>query len=178
MALVVLVRGLNVGGHRRFRPSMLAGQLRRFDAVNIGATGTFVIRRPVSRAQLRLEVARRLPFDAEIMICDGRDILRLVSLDFFAGYPARPDLVHFVSLLSRPPRPAPLLPMQLPSGDGKWVLQVLALHGRFALGMYRREMRAIRYLGELDGLFGAPVTTRSWNTITAIAKALGWRPHD
>ena len=178
MALVVLVRGLNVGGHRRFRPSRLAEQLQNLDAVNIGATGAFVIRQPVSRAQLRLEVARRLPFDAEIMICDGRDIIGLMSLDFFASFPVRPDLVHFVSLLSRPPRPAPLLPIQFPSGGGKWVLKVLALHGRFVLGMYRREMRAIRCLGELDRLFGTSVTTRNWNTIAAIAKALGWRPQD
>lgn len=146
--------------------------------VNIGAPGVFVIRRPVSRPRLRLEIAGRLPFDAGILICGGRDILRLMSLDFLAGYPARPDLVHFVSLLSRPPRTAPLLPMQLPSGDGEWALKVLARQGRFVPGMYRREMRAIRYLGELDRLFGAAVTTRSWTTIPAIAKALGWRPHD
>jgi hypothetical protein len=68
MALVVLLRGINVGGHRTFRPTTLAGQLKHFDAVNIGAAGTFVIRRPVTRAQLRAELARRLPFDAEVMI--------------------------------------------------------------------------------------------------------------
>lgn len=178
MALVVLVRGLNVGGHRTFRPSRLAGQLQHLDAVNIGAAGTFVIRQPASRAQLRAEVARRLPFDAEIMICEGRDILRLMSVDCFAGFPVRPDLVRFASLLSRPPRPAPLLPMQFPASGGDWVLKVLALRGRFALGIYRRELKAIGCLGKLDRLLGAPVTTRNWNTITAIAKTLGWRPRE
>lgn len=178
MALVVLVRGLNVGGHRRFRPSRLAEQLQHLDAVNIGAAGTFVIRQPASRAQLRAEVARRLPFDAEIMICEGRDILRLMSVDCFAGFPVRPDLVRFASLLSRPPRPAPLLPMQFPASGGDWVLKVLALRGRFALGIYRRELKAIGCLGKLDRLLGAPVTTRNWNTITAIAKTLGWRPRE
>jgi len=34
-------------------------------------------------------------------------------------------------------------------------------------------MKVIRYLGEIDGLFGVPVTTRNWNTIRAIAKVLG-----
>jgi len=33
-------------------------------------------------------------------------------------------------------------------------------------------MKAISYLGRLDGVFGVPVTTRDWNTITAIAKVL------
>ena len=171
MALVVLIRGLNVGGHRAFRPSALAEQLRHLDAVNIGAAGTFVVRRRVSRAQLRVEVARRLPFDAEIVICEGREILRLTSHDVFAGRPARPDVVRFVSVLSRRPRSAPRLPIKLPS-RGPWLLQVLARDGRFVLGLYRRDMEVIGYLGALDRLFGVPLTTRNWNTIGAIGKVL------
>lgn len=38
-------------------------------------------------------------------------------------------------------------------------------------GVYRRQMDAIHHLGEFDQLFGVPVTTHNWNTITAIAKA-------
>ena len=171
MALVVLLRGLNVGGHRTFRPSWLADQLQHLDAVNIGAGGTFVIRQPVSRAQLRVEVARRLPFDAEIVICQGRDIVRLMSYDVFSGYPVRPDIVRFVSVLSRLPRSAPRLPMGLPSGS-QWLLKVLARDGRFVIGLHRRHMKVIGYLGALDRLFGVPVTTRSWNTIVAIAQVL------
>ena len=172
MALVVLLRGLNVGGHRTFRPSRLAERLQHLDAVNIGAAGTFVIRQPVSRAQLRVEVARRLPFDAEIMICQGREISRLMSHDFFSGHPVRPDVVRFVSVLSRLPRSAPRLPTKLPSG-GKWLLKVLGRDGRFVFGLYRRHMKVIGYLSKLDRLFGVPVTTRNWNTITAIARVLG-----
>jgi len=171
VALVVLLRGLNVGDHRTFRPTTLAEQLQHLDAVNIGATGTFVIRRPVSRAQLRAEIARRLPFDAEIMICRGREIVSLLSHDPFAGHPVRPDIVRFVSVLSRLPRSGPGLPIILPS-HGRWLLRVLARDGRFVLGMYRRHMKVITYLGTLDRVFGVPVTTRNWNTITAIAKVL------
>ena len=174
MALVVLLRGLNVGGHRIFRPTTLAKQLQHLGAVNIGATGTFVIRQPVSRGQLRIEVARRLPFDAEIMICQGREILRLLSQDCFAGQPVRPDIVRFVSILSRHPRSAPRLPIKLPP-RGRWLLKILARDGRFAFGLYRRDMKVISYLGTLDQVFGAPATTRNWNTITAIAKVLNDR---
>ena len=174
MALVVLLRGLNVGGHRTFRPTTLAKQLQHLGAVNIGATGTFVIRQPVSRRQLRVEVAGRLPFDAEIMICQGREILRLLSQDCFAGQPVRPDIVRFVSVLSRLPRSVPRLPIKLPP-RGRWLLKVLARDGRFAFGQYRRDMKVISYLGALDRVFGAPATTRNWNTITAIAKVLNDR---
>jgi hypothetical protein len=171
VALVVFVRGVNVGGHRTFRPTALAEQLKHLDAVNIGAAGTFVIRQPVRRAELRVEVARQLPFDAEIVICRGREIVRLLSHDFFAGHPVRSDIVRFVSVLSRLPRSAPRLPMRCPP-RGNWLLKVLARDDRFVFGVYRRHMRVIGYLGTLDRLFGVPVTTRNWNTMAAIGKVL------
>jgi len=87
VALVVLLRGVNVGGHRTFRPTALAAQLKHLDAVNIGAAGTLVIRRPVTRARLHAELARTLPFDTEIMICQGREIIRLMSQTHFADQP-------------------------------------------------------------------------------------------
>lgn len=174
MALVVLLRGVNVGGHRTFRPTALTQQLKHLDAVSIGAAGTFVIRKPVSRAKLRAELASRLPFSAETVICDGREILTLMSQNPFADQPARPDIVRFVSVLSRRPRSAPPMRMSFPS-TGTWLLRILARDGQFVFGLYRRQMKAIGYLGTLDRLFGAPVTTRNWNTITAIAKALAIR---
>src|SRR5687767_7384815 len=163
---------MNVGGHRTFRPAKLAEQLKHLDAVNIGAAGTFVIRRPVTRAQLRAELARGLPFDAEIMICEGREIIRLMSQNHFAEQPVRPDIVRFVSVLSKRPRSVPSTPMTFPS-SGKWMLKILARDDRFLIGVYRRHMKAIGYLGTLDRLFGVPVTTRNWNTIAAIARVLG-----
>jgi len=171
VALVVLLRGVNVGGYRAFRPTVLAEQLKHLDAVNIGATGTFVIRKPVRRTELHVEVERRLPFDAKIMICQGRDIIRLQSHDIFAGHPVRSDIVRFVSVLSRLPRSASQLPMNFPS-RGKWLLKVLARDGRFVFGLYRRHMKVISYLRTLDRVFGVPATIRNWNTISAIAKVL------
>lgn len=172
MALVVLLRGVNVGGHRTFRPTELAEGLADLDVVNIGAAGTFVVRRPVPQARLRAEVARRLPFEAEIVICRGRDILRLMSLTPFADQPVGPDVVRFVSTLSRSPRSTPSTPVSFPA-SGDWLLKILAREDRFVLGVYRRQMKAIGYLGEIDRLFGVPATTRNWNTITQIAKVLG-----
>lgn len=169
--LVVLLRGLNVGGHRTARPSRLAERLRHLEAVSIGAAGTLVIRRPVSRAQLRRDIARRLPFDVEIVICRGREITGLVSRNPFSRHPARSGVVRFVSVLSRLPRSAPRLPHTRPS-SGKWLLKVLARDGRFVFGQYRRDMKVIGYLGSLDRLFGVPATTRNWNTMTAIARLL------
>ena len=171
MALVVLLRGVNVGGHRTFRPSVLAGELRHLDVVNVGTAGTFVIRQPVSYPQLRVEFARRLPFETEILICQGREIVGLTSREFFASHPARPDIVRFVSVLARSPRTAPSTPMDLPP-PGRWVVRVLARDRRFIVGLYRRQMQAIACLGTLDRVFGVTATTRNWNTVAAITKML------
>jgi hypothetical protein len=76
-----------------------------------------------------------------------------------------------VSVLSRSPRSAPSTPMSFPS-TGKWLVRILARENRFVVGLYRRHMKVISYLCTLDRVFGVPVTTRNWNTITAIAKVL------
>ena len=172
MALVVLLRGVNVGGHRTFRPTELAKQLADLDVVNIGAAGTFVVRQPVTQARLRAELTSRLPFDAAIMICQGRDILRLMSQSHFEDQPVRPDVVRFVSVLSKSPRSTPSTPVSFPA-SGKWLVRILAREQRFVFGVYRRQMKAISYLGEIDRFFGMPATTRNWNTIAAICRVLG-----
>jgi uncharacterized protein (DUF1697 family) len=171
MALVVFLRGINVGGHKTFRPSLLANDLNHLNVVNVGAAGTFVVRNRISQSRLRAELIRRLPFDTQVVICKGDCILELASGNPFAGQPSGPKVVHFVSILSKRGQPLASTPLTVPS-SGKWFLKILAKKDQFILGLYRREMKTIRYLGQLDKIFGAPATTRNWNTITAIAKIL------
>ena len=172
MALIVFLRGVNVGGHRTFRPTTLARQLKHLGAVNIGAAGTFVFRQPSTRRELRAELGRRLPFDAQVTICSGREIVKLVSQDFFRDVPEQPGVVRFVSVLSARPRSSPSIPATFPS-SGTWLLKIIGRDNRFVFGVYRRHMKVIGYLGALDRLFGVPATTRNWKTINAIARVLG-----
>jgi uncharacterized protein (DUF1697 family) len=174
VALVVLLRGVNVGGHRIFRPAALAKQLWHLDVVNIGAAGTFVVRRPVTRSQLRTELVPKLPAGTEIIVCEGREILRLMAAGHFANQPRRRDIVRFVTVLSRRQRAVSSMPMTFPD-SGMWLMKILTRDRQFVLGMYRRHMKVIGYLGKIDRLFGVPVTTRNWNTMTAIAKVLEHR---
>ena len=139
--------------------------------VNVGAAGTFVIRKPANQAELRTELQSRLPFETEVMICTGQDLITMASGDPFGTEPIHSDVVRFVSVLAKRPRVLPSLPLSLPA-DGAWVLKILATENRFIFGMYRRQMKAIRYLSTIDTLFGVPVTTRNWTTFTAIIKVL------
>lgn len=175
MSLVVFLRGVNVGGHKTFRPSFLARKLSDYGVVNVGAAGTFVVRKPVSKAKFRAVLLRKLPFEVEVVICDGRDLIRLESENPFGAEPSRPDIVRFVSILSRAGGLRAVLPVTFPP-EGEWLVRVMASKEQFVFGMYRRHMKTIGYLGQIDKLFGVPATTRNWNTIITIVRILKGKP--
>jgi len=171
MPSVVFLRAVNVGGTNRCHPARIAKELARFDIINIGAVGTFVVREDVSESALRAAFARKLPFKCEIMICPARDVLELASQDPFSQQPSGPNIVRFVSVLAKRLRALPPLPLSLPSDDD-WLLKIIAIQDRFVLGLYRRQMKAISYLGKVEKKFGVAATTRNWNTIQKVVKIL------
>jgi len=171
MRRVVFLRAVNVGGANLCRPALLAKQLSKFGVVNIGAVGTFVVRENVSESALRAAIAKKLPFKCEIMICPARDIMKLASKDPFAGQPSGENITRFVNVLAKRLPSPPSLPLCLPADDD-WLLKIIAIENRFVFGLYRREMKAISYLGKVEKLLGVPATNRNWNIIEKIAKIL------
>jgi uncharacterized protein (DUF1697 family) len=172
MRWVVFLRAVNVGGANRCQPAMIAKQLAKFGVVNIGAVGTFVVRKNASESVLRNAFAKKLPFKCEIMIVPAPDVIRLASKDPFAQEPSSENITRFVNVLAKRIRTPPALPLSLPSDDD-WLLKIIAIQDRFVLGLYRRQMKAISYLGKVEKLFGVPATNRNWNTIDKIVKILG-----
>jgi uncharacterized protein (DUF1697 family) len=171
VTLVAFIRGVNVGGHRRFRPSLLAKELAAYGVVNIGAAGTFVVRKPGSRTKFLAELRARLPFDAEIAVCDARDLQKLEKANPFGPRASGPDVVRFVSVLTKTGTSRDGLAGHLPSKQD-WLVRIVGADGPFVFGEYRRHMKTIGYLGKLDSLIGSPVTTRNWNTIRQILEIL------
>jgi uncharacterized protein (DUF1697 family) len=169
MRWVVFLRAVNVGGTNRCQPAAIAKQLAKFGVINIGAVGTFVVREDVTESTLRAAIAKKLPFKCEIMIYPARNIIKLASQNPFSQQPSDPDITRFVSVAAKPVRLP--LPLNLPSDDD-WLLKVVAIQDRFVLGLYRRQMKAISYLGKIEKLLGVPVTTRNWNTIEKVVKIL------
>jgi uncharacterized protein (DUF1697 family) len=103
------------------------------------------------------------------MICPARDIIKLASKDPYSRQPSGPNITRFVSVAAKPVRLP--LPLNLPSDDD-WLLKVIAIQDRLVLGLYRRQMKAISYLGKIEKLLGVPVTTRNWNTVEKVVKIL------
>jgi hypothetical protein len=143
--------------------------MSEYGVVSVGAAGTFAVRKP--GPGFRGELERRLPFAATVATCEGSELIRLVSEDPFAGEESRPELVQFVSVLSKAGRRTVEIPCVIPP-SGEWFVRVMGRRKRFVFGVYRRHMKTIGHLGGIDELFGAPATTRSWSTIVAVARIL------
>ena len=171
MPSVVFLRAVNVGTANRCRPAEIAKELSKFHVVNIGAVGTFVVRKEVSESTLRAAFARQLPFQCDIMICPARELLKLVTKDPFAKEPSGPGFTRFVNVLHKPLRKRPSLPLSLPTDD-EWLAKIVAIEGRFVLGVYRREIKAIGCLGKIEKLLEVPATNRNWNTIQKVVEVL------
>lgn len=178
MASVVFLRGINVGGANLCKPAQLAKNLSKFDIVNIGAVGTFVARRKVSDSTLRKAIAAQLAkgfgIKCEIMIVPAKSIVDLAKRNPFSRRPMGPDMVRFLSVLAKPLNSSQATrhsSLSLPSDKG-WLLKIVAIRNQFVLGIYRRQMKAIGYLGKIEKILGVPATTRSWTTIEKIVNTL------
>ena len=107
------------------------------------------------------------------MICPARDVIALQRSDPFQdALDETKDLRHYVTMMTRAPRTLPPLPLERPAGK-KWEVKLIAITGRFALSLWRRQTNGILYPNAVvEKHFGIPATTRNWNTITAIRDIL------
>lgn len=172
-AFVVFLRGVNVGGHKTFRPSLLAKDLSAdFDVTNVGAAGTFVVRRAASPASLRSAIVARLPFEAGIMVCPAEEIRDLLRSEPFGCGKPQADTKRFVSVLEKSPaRPAPL-PIERPPGK-EWQVRLVRVELRYALSVWRRTGERGLYPNEVvERALGVSATTRGWETIGKVARIL------
>jgi hypothetical protein len=67
---------------------MLARDLAAYDVVNVGAAGTLVVRKPVSRTKFLAELRRKLPFEAAVSFCQARDLIRSEMENPFGAEPS------------------------------------------------------------------------------------------
>jgi hypothetical protein len=98
-------------------------------------------------------------------------LIRLETDNPFGTDPPRGDIVRFVSILSQAARHKVSLPVVLPQ-DGEWFVRIIGTKNRVVYGEYRRHMKTIGYLGQIDRLFNARATTRSWSTILSVLRVL------
>ena len=171
MRWVVFLRGANVGKHNRFHPTILVQELAQFGLTNVGAVGTFVVRKDVSEASLRSALLGKLPFKCEVMICSAKAIVDLVR-----GNPFRDetggDIETYVTLMAKTPVNLPKLPIYAPN-EQRWEVKLVRVVGTAVLSLRRRLRNGRFYPNEIiEKKFDVAATTRNWNTIEKVAKIL------
>jgi uncharacterized protein (DUF1697 family) len=170
MAWAVFLRGVNVGGGRPFLPSAFAKEQTDLGLVNLGAAGTFVARAPVSAVRLRKAISDRLPFETEVLVCPGAEILDLLRSDHFGPVPAGAKAT--LTVLARAPPHAPRLPIHVPD-EAAWEAKVVDVRARYVFGVYRRLSNRLTYTNPvIERAFGIPGTTRGWATVESLGKVL------
>jgi uncharacterized protein (DUF1697 family) len=171
VTFVAFLRGINVGGNRKFSPAALAKSLAALDVTNIGAAGTFVIRNAKSAAAVVTAIASKLPFVAEIAVVSGKEIAKMVDATPFPATPDGTDVRRMVAVLTRTPTRRPRLPLRRPDGDD-WQIDLVKVSGPFALYFWRPDRARMLYTDVIDRELGTSATSRSWNTIEKIRKLL------
>jgi uncharacterized protein (DUF1697 family) len=170
MALVVFLRGVNVGRHKRFLPAQLAEDLAAFDVVNVGAAGTFVVRAPVPKATLLAEMRARLAFDADIIIAKGTQLIEFARSAPFGRRPPAEHERRFLSVMLKRPA-APKLPVFYPAGDN-WQVKIVVVSGTLVASIWRRQPGTPIYPNAALEKQCGVATTRNWNTVETICNVL------
>jgi uncharacterized protein (DUF1697 family) len=172
MPFVVFLRGVNVGGHKTFKPAQFAKEFTKLRVTNLGAAGTFIVDGNSSEKTVRAEFARKLPFDTPLMICRAEEIFRLVGNQPFGAKSPAKDERWFVTIFEKPLKKPARLPLDFPPTND-WCVRLQGVEGKFALSVWRKRGRRIVYPNEVfEKSFGVPGTTRGWPTILSVMDAL------
>jgi len=174
MTFVVFLRGVNVGGNKKFSPAALAKDLSHLDVTNVGAAGTFVVRRAKSAAAVRKAIAEKLPFEAHAAIVPADDLVSLADDPRFPKDPSGDDIRPMLAILAKEPAKTPRLPLRRPDGDD-WQMRLVRFvaSGPFVLYLWRPDRARMLYTDIVEREFGVPATSRTWKTIEKIRTILG-----
>lgn len=170
-AFAVFLRGVNVGGNKKFSPAALARDLAEFDVSNVGAAGTFVVRKAKTAAALRQAIAAKLPFEAAMAIVPGSAIDDLFERDPFPKPPPGDDVRRMAAVMTSKPTKSPRLPLRRPDGSD-WQMHLVSVSGPFVLYFWRPDRARMLYTDVVDRELGVLSTSRSWNTIEKIHKLI------
>ena len=169
MSSVVFFRAANVGGKNVFRPAQVVAALEHLGAVNVGAAGTFLIRKKASAASVRREILAQMPFEPELTVVPAAEVLSVVRRAPLGRVTFSKDQRGWVAVLASKPKVEPTLPLLKPEGKD-WSVRMDRIEGPFALGLWRRTKRGFTFPNQVvETALGVRATTRWWETMERIA---------
>jgi uncharacterized protein (DUF1697 family) len=169
MGHIVFLRAANVGGRNVFRPAQLARALDHLGVINVGAAGTFVVRKKASAAKIRREILSRLPFEPVVAVVPAGEVVALVHGKPFAGEKLSKDRRGWVAIFDGRPQHRSELPIFVPARRG-WSVRFDRVQGCFALGLWQRRPGGFVFPNQVvEKALGVPATSRWWETLERVA---------
>lgn len=170
---IALLRGINVGGHRKVPMAELkamADELGLEDAVTYVQSGNLVFRaseadRAAVEARVADGIAKRFGFTVDVVARDLADWEAAIAANPFPEAAARPKTLHASFLAGPPDAAASERLAACPKDDEAFAIvgDVLYLLTPSGIGRSKFAAAAERRLG-------IPATARNWNSVLRIAE--------
>lgn len=174
---IALLRGINVGGHRKIEMAALralASELGYSGVQSYIQSGNLVFTSagPSAAIEASLEqaIATRFGFPVEVLVRAAADWPALLRGNPFpAACAAEPNLV-MMALAKRPPRPDAVPALRERATQGERIEAAgEALWFHYAGGVARSKLSPTL----IDRLVGSPVTARNWRSVQKLAELAG-----
>lgn len=177
MRYVILLRGINVGGHKKVPMATLREVLTQAgfsDVKTLLASGNVVLESPKksisdleNRISALLEAA--FGFTIPVLVRTGEDILNIIREDPFQDIEVHKDIRFYVTFLKKDPEN----PIEAPWASAEGSYRILAVKDRMLLSVLDvSQKKTVDAMQEQGNALGKEITTRNWNTVMKIGKLL------
>jgi uncharacterized protein (DUF1697 family) len=171
-----LLRGVNVGGHRKLPMTALRALLEKLGATEVSTylqSGNAVFSHPQADAealatQIENAIAKAHAFDVPVMLRTARELERVVARNPFPEVAASPKLLH-VAFLSAPVEKKALAALD----PERFLPDRFEVDGAHLYLWYPRGAGQTKLTGDIiERQTGARATARNWNTVLALQALL------
>ena len=163
--LVVLIRGINLGAHKRVKMADLRAELEAAgyeDVRTYVASGNVVLRSGDSAAKVGKAVeallASKLGVEAEVMVRTAAQIAKVVERNPFPDVEDGKTL-HVAFLTGRP---------ELPEDEARFAPEAFELHDELYISLPNGMQNSPLMKALSERRTGVSATVRNWNTVTAL----------
>ncbi len=174
---VVLLRGINVGGHGRLPMTQLRGVMQALGATDVATyiqSGNVVCQHPETRPRqfetdLSAAIEREAGFAPRVLVLRKREFLQAVKANPFPDAEAEQDgkALH-LSFLAAKPKALDPTQWEAAAGPGesfRLIDKVLYLHA--PQGLSRSKLAP-----KIETWLGVSATARNWRTVARLAEML------
>lgn len=170
---VVLLRGINVGGHHKVPMKELKNELEKMGFKNIITllnSGNIILDAENTTAdKLEIELTKSLEtifgFSIPVIVREAEDITQVFNLKPFKNIKVTKDTRLYVSFLKHEPKKEINLPWK--TEDNSY--QILDVSKKIIFSVLDLSAtKTTKGMDMLEQMFGKDITTRNWNTIQKI----------